>query len=54
MDDGVEVVESDNHDNPDMKARVQKVYRHFRTATMGGCNGRSNGHDGSFIPNMDV
>ncbi len=39
--------DSDNHDNPRMKARVQKVYRHFRTATMGGCNGRSNGLDGS-------
>jgi hypothetical protein len=42
--------DSDNHDNPHMKARVQKVYRHFRTATMGGCNGRSNGHDGSLSP----
>jgi hypothetical protein len=42
--------DSDNHDNPDMKARVQKVYRHFRTATMGGCNGRSTGHDGSLSP----
>ena len=42
--------DSDNHDNPHMKARVQKVYRHFRTATMGGCNGRSTGHDGSLSP----
>ena len=42
--------DSDNHDNPHMKARVQKVYRHFRTATMGGCNGSSNGLDGSLSP----
>ena len=29
---------------------VFKVYRHFRTATMGGCNGRCKGHDGSLAP----
>jgi hypothetical protein len=42
--------DSYNDVNPHMKARVLKVYRHFRTATMGGCNGRSTGHDGSLAP----
>jgi len=47
--------DSNNDANPHMKARVVKVYRHYRTVTMGGCNGdwmngRSTGHDGSLAP----
>ena len=33
-----------------MPLRVRQVYRIYKTVTMGGCDGRSAGHDGSLAP----
>lgn len=38
------------HDNPHLQDSVRNIYRQYSKATMGGCNGRTTGHDGSLAP----